>query len=161
MAVDVQVVPATAAHAEALAPVLRPEDADELFALGLDPGAHLREAVATSELALAVIFDGEVAMLVGLGQQWVSPEGRRTSCVWALSGPGVEKHKKAFLRTSRAVLAQLLERSEVLWNFVDVRYAAALRWVKWMGFSVGPSRCIGPNAAFFHPISIRRDAWAH
>lgn len=159
MGAEVQVVAAELEHARALAPLMRAADVAELQALGLTPERALADALRTSEVAFALVLGGEVAALFGLGPRVPAPFGE-AACVWALSGAAVDRHRKAFLRASRAILEALLSHCALLWNWVDARYAGAVRWVRWLGFAVGPAQPFGPAGQLFHPISIRREAVA-
>lgn len=155
MAADVQVVPATPAHAEALAPLMRAEDAAELAAsLGVGPLQGLLASLDASCAARAVLFDGEVAALCGVADTDVQGVG----CVWALTGRAVERHPRAFVRLSRAAVAEYLTRYEVLFNFIDARYGRALRWVRALGFTVQEAQPYGAAGLPFHPVVLRRAA---
>lgn len=157
MGTDVQVVPATEEHAAALAPNLRAEDVAEVLACGSPSGLFaLQHSLRTSDMAWALLFDGEVAALFGF------TEHRNTACggsgvgvAWALTGNAVARHPKVFLRVSRDVLSLLLEHCGVLVNWVDARYRGALRWLEWLGFEVKPATS-GPQGMLFHPVVARR-----
>lgn len=151
MAVKVDIVPATVAHAEALARTLRRGDFDEGLALGLDPYAAAVSSVVDSKVAYAALFDEKVAACAG-----VVDLGRRTGQVWMLSSTVVDRHPRAFLKTSRLVLERLMEDFDVLSNVIDSRYEAALRWARWLGLEVGEPRPIGPFNVPFCPFVIRR-----
>jgi hypothetical protein len=154
---NVQIVRAEDAHCQELAPRMRVEDRAEVWAsAGLDPLEALRVSVKASAVAYAALFDGEVAALFG-----VSPAGSvlgTAGVVWALTGDLVERHPRAFLRYSEPVLAHLLEHYPLLMNMVDDRYSGALRWVKWLGFTVGPPEPFGRQGRPFRRIEMRRDA---
>jgi hypothetical protein len=153
LAASVQVVPATLAHAEALAPHLRAEDAAECAAaLGTAPLEALRASLAASRLASAVLFDGTVSALCGVADTDV----QRVGCVWALTGQAVDAHPRAFWRLSRDAVADYLQAYDVLFNFVDARYTRALRWVAALGFSVQAARPYGAAGLPFHPVVLRR-----
>lgn len=153
MVADVQVVPATPAHAETLAPFLRREDADELAAsLGVGPLQGLLASLDASAEARAVLFDGEVAALCGVTDSDVQGVG----CAWALTGRAVEAHPRAFVRLSRLAVAEYLTRYDVLFNFIDARYTRALRWAAALGFSVQPAVAYGAAGLPFHPVVLRR-----
>lgn len=159
MGADVQVVSATPAHAEALAPLLRPADVAEVEAsAGFTPLEALQASLSASERAWALVVGGEVAALWG-----VVPVGQGTlltrpqlAVVWALTGRAVDRHRKLFVRLSRGVLSELLRLYPVLVNAVDARYRGALRWVRWLGAEVAPAVPFGALGLPFHPIRFRR-----
>jgi hypothetical protein len=137
---------------------MRPEDVAECEAAGLTPFEALSRSVELSEVAVATFFQGELGAIWGAGPVDLPGEGP-AGMVWMLSGPAVAKRRKDFLRECRRAVERLLERHEVLFNFVDSRYLAALRWAKWLGFEVGPAEAAGDGIPF-HRIVLRRSAWA-
>lgn len=143
-------VPAAPEHVDELAPKMRPADTAEVLASGgFTPREALEESVTASAHAFAALFDGEVAAL------WGVVDGPGCGIVWALTGPAVERHPKAFLRHSRIAVNVLLRHYPALTNFVDARYEQALRWVRRLGFSVGPPEPFGAAGLPFHRILLR------
>ena len=152
-----RIVPAENAHADALAPSLRVEDALELHAShGLLPAQALHMGIRESLLCCAVVTDSDVLAMFGVHQMVA---GRDIHNIWMLSGAAVESHPIAFLRLCKLELEALLECWPVLVNAVDARYAKALRWAKWLGFEVLPPIPYGEKGLPFHPIFIRRRTW--
>lgn len=157
MAAEVSIVRATREHAIALAPTMRKADAAEVWASGrYSPQEALLESLRASAEAYTLLIDGEPAVMWG-----VVPLPTRTllappaGAVWLLGGEAVTRHKRLFLRLSRVGLARLLERYPVLVNAVDARYVQAVRWLRWLGFTVGEAQPFGVAGLPFHPISIR------
>jgi hypothetical protein len=151
--VSVTIRTATEADAHDLAPIMRSEDAAEVFASdGWTPLEALLESMRKSNDSWAVLVDGRIAAIFGV----VSTDilgGVGTA--WMLTGPAVEAHPVSFLRTCRRGIAQMLERWPVLTNWVDARYVRSLRWAKWLGFAIGPARPVGRLGELFHPIELR------
>ena len=61
-----------------------------------------------------------------------------TGVPWLLGSDPVTAYRRAFLVESRRMVARWLTLFEVLQNVVDARYGAALRWMRWLGFEIGP-----------------------
>lgn len=161
MGVSVTFEPATVAHAEALAPLMRAEDLAECQALGY-PTAHeaLLVSLKNADIARAMLFDGEVAALFGLAVRRSTVLGSSdVGLVWLLSGRAVARHPSAFLRHSRPVLAALLQHCATLGNCIDARYTGALRWAMWLGFDIGRPVALGPAGMPFCPVTITRAKW--
>jgi hypothetical protein len=154
-------VPAHEGHAQSLALTMRPEDVEEVGASGYDsPLQALLVALEVSDRSWAVLADGEVAAMFGIATAADTVLGSgHIGQVWFLTGSGFLRHKRAFVRVARAVVRQLLEECGILYQYVDARYAAALRWVKWLGFAVGPPVAHGPHGLPFCPAVIRRTSW--
>lgn len=148
----VEVVPATPAHAEALAPRMRTEDAAEVLAsLGREPLEALLGSLEASSEAWTLLIDGEVAAMGG-----AVPFQTGAAIVWLLTGDLVERRPIVFQRTCRSMLAQLQERWPVLVQAIDARYTRAVRWAQHLGAEVGPAQSFGVGGLPFHPIVIRR-----
>lgn len=132
---NVTVLTATQEHIASLAPQLRARDLAECLACGYPDGAAaLQEALKQSTKSWAVLFDDQVAAMVGIH---VRPDGfGAASLVWALTGQVVDRARLTFIRTSRAMLAKLAEHWAPLVNIVDARYQAALDWLEVLGFSI-------------------------
>lgn len=155
-----EVLPVTREHIEQLAKSMRPEDMEEVLASGgFDPLDALERSVAVSELVRTAVFDGEVAAIWGVmpGAPPVTAlGGSAVGIPWALTGRAVNRRPKAFLRYSRLAVDEMLEHYELLAQFVDGRYDAALRWAAWLGFQVLPPVPFGVAGLPFHPIIMRR-----
>ena len=157
---DIQLHVATEAHARALAARMRPADAAEVSSsLGVGALEAVLASMAVSEVTWAAIFDGEVAGLFGVARLQDAPGtllgGPDVGVVWLLTSSAVDGNRRAFLRYSRAILSALLQRYPILVNAIDARHVAALRWARWLGFTVSAAVPYGVEGLPFHPISIR------
>lgn len=155
---EARLLPATREHARELAPRMRAADAAEVLASGgYTPIEALVGALDLSERAWTLELGGEVAALFGVVPLRGTVLGPvQAGVIWALTGTTVERHRKSFARVSRDVLPALLEEYPALVNYVDDRYAAALRWAAWLGFDVGPPEPFGLHGLPFRRIVIRR-----
>jgi hypothetical protein len=152
------VVLATREHAEALARTMRAEDVAECHAGGLAPLAALVQSVDTSDVAYAALVDGQVGAMFGVGQ--LAGVDEPVGHVWFLTGASFARHPRPFVRIARWVVAHMLQLYPVLFNIIDFRYTAAVRWAKWLGFDVGEPMPFGPAGVPFVSARLRRDAWA-
>lgn len=127
-------VPAREHHMPLLASALRPADKAECEALGHTVGEVLADSLAISVEAWTALEDGAPIAMWGL----TAPSFLgRVATPWLLTGEGVERHKKVFLRETRWwVHERALLMFPHLLNVVDARYTRALRWLKWLGFTV-------------------------
>jgi hypothetical protein len=117
-----------------LALTMREADRIELAMGGSSgPYASLVRGVATSENPLAVINpQGEVVAILG-----VVPMGDLMGSPWMLAADGLEAIKWPFLRECRAHLAEMHNRYPFLHNHVWEGNTTHIRWLKWLGFTVG------------------------
>lgn len=151
--VEIGIIPAGMAHAEALAPVMREADRREAeAALGMSPLEGLRLSLSASVEAWTGTADGEVVCIFGVAPFSVlGGEG----CPWLLGSDLVERHGMAFARRNRAMVRRWLGLFPVLRNWVDARHTVAVRWIGWMGFHVKPPVPYGPARLPFHPFEMR------
>lgn len=129
-----------------------PEDAQRLAAaLREDDAAELRAAGLTVEQALSGIrcqalrHDGQLVALFGC-QPFPGKAGAGVPwmlCTQALSGVP----RRAMAMVSDQVVSGWQATHAELSNMVHRRNAQALRFVRWLGFTVHPQPC-GPGAEF-------------
>jgi hypothetical protein len=146
----IEVVPATLAHVEAMN--LRDGDRREIEALGVTPHDGLMRSLARSVWADAYLAGGEVAALVGLA---VQPLVGGVAMPWLLTGRPVDRHRKAFLRLTRARTREMLAEHGLLVAEVHAEYREAVRWLGWLGFTLAPPRPLGPLGAPFQQATMR------
>lgn len=147
----VEIVRADASHVPHLADTMRPGDAAEVRAQGLSPSEALMESLDRSTHAWTALSDGLPIAMWGVRSEDILAPG---AVVWCLTGQGVENHKVAFLRHSRAFVKHLRNTYYDAWNIVDSRYEGALRWVEWLGFTVCGEVRIGDVP--FYLVTLRR-----
>lgn len=146
-----------------VAEAMRGDDAQELAASGLSKREGLLQSMALSTFAFTFFLCGEMAGMWGVWPAFPPTTALGTEPVvgvWLLTTTAVDRHPKAFLKASRAVLASLLDKYPALVNVVDARYERAIRWARHLGFEVLQAVPHGPLAMPFHPIRIRRTSWA-
>lgn len=146
----ITVVPATMNHARAIE--LRDGDAREVAALGSTKEEAIARGLSRALWAETYLVDGEVAAIVGVSFETLL--GDRT--IWMLTGTPVDRCRKDFLRITRAKVRELLARHRTLTCDVHADYAGAIRWLRWLGFEIGPARPMDPVGASFHAATLRR-----
>lgn len=146
------IVPATADHACAMAPLLRPADAAEIAAMGRSPEQSLIMNVDLSLWARTALDQhGAPVAMWGVGAlSWVGGIGGP----WAFSTPWVDANRRAFLTRSRREVARMQADFPILVGWVDGRYGAACRWLKHLGFTVGDTTMDVGGVPF---LSYRKD----
>lgn len=144
----------TAADIEPIAMAARQADRDEIeegcgqsIASALTLG--LRSSVASS-----VIAWGDTP-LAAFGDVSYSP-GAGIGIPWLISTDAIEQHPRAFLKICKPLVAQMMERHQSLINYVDARNVAAIRWLEWLGFSMGSPTPYGPNQLLFRQFQMTR-----
>lgn len=132
---NVEIVPATLAHARALAPLMREQDKDEVMASGgLTPLEALVLSVnsTTPDLRWTILMDGIPAAMWGAAGDDSSPDH---GIVWLLASPTIYKlSRRRFYAESNAYVARMLKRFATLANCVDARNSVSMRWLENLGF---------------------------
>lgn len=142
-----RVRPAERGDPERLAADLRLADRREVAALGREPLAALREAVACSIEPLAVVSaHGDLIALFGVAPL---PHAEGVGAPWMLATPALETVSRVFLRRCRAWIERIAEPFELLTNCVDARNAAHIRWLRWCGFVFLRRLRLGPEGRDF------------
>lgn len=150
-----EVVPFLPEDAEAIEPLIRQADRDEITeALGIPMLEALRQCATGCCKASKIVAEGEVVAVFGdavhsvLGQIGVP---------WLISTVHVERHPKAFLQVCKPEVAEMLTRHRELVNFVDVRNTTAIRWLKWLGFEFSEPVPYGRHGFLFHQFTKTRE----
>ena len=138
------------ADIETIAAVARQADRDEMLAcasatvaecLCVGLGQSLRAWVIESDgIALAAVGD----TIAGIG----------TGVPWMVTTDHIATDPRGFLRASKAVLVEMLQRHQQLINYVDARNAAAIRWLAWLGFTIDEAVPYGPQGLPFHKFHM-------
>lgn len=143
------IVPATEAHAVELAPAMRKEDADEIWASSrrrpLD--ALLYSLEVSRDTTQAGLADGRCVCLWGVAPASLLTDVGRP---WLLASKEFERHASRFLRRNREYINEIRRQYPVLENWVDHRNVKSIRWLRWLGFDILPAEPIGPDAVPFH-----------
>ncbi len=126
---------ATEEDACELAPLLRARDHDEVLALGFDPVDGLLQSVAGAREAWTYRADSRIICMAGVAP--FSLIGT-TGVPWLLGSDLVPAHRRAFMVETRRMIGRWLTLFPTLRNVVDARYDAAIRWLAWLGFEIGP-----------------------
>jgi hypothetical protein len=138
----IAMLPATGKDAHELAPLLRADDRAEVLALlgpvhpVEGPADGLLQGVTTAHEAWTA-RDGAGRIICMAGVSPLSLIGS-TGIPWLLGSDLVRTHRRAFMVESRRLVARWLTRFDALRNVVDARYGAAIRWLGWLGFEIGP-----------------------
>lgn len=145
--------PATPADLERIAANMDPADAAEVWATAhLTPAQALTASAAASRDPVVGRVDGEPICAFGVGQRTVLDD---IGVPWLLGTPEIRKHKRVFLRVSKSWIERKKRDFTTLENFVDSRHTRAVKWLRWLGFTIEPARPYGPDGVPFHHFHMR------
>lgn len=146
-----EIVLATRAHAEELAPRLRPHDIEEVGALGYTALQALNISVDDSTTAYAGLCDGQVIGMFGYTANGLLSD---SAFPWLLTCRGIHKHTRWFLGICREFIGAMRERFRLLWGSVCVTNTISIRWLTWLGFTVDEAVTYPPSGKlgfrYFH-----------
>lgn len=147
------IVPATQDHVSTMLPNVRTADRHEVMAAsGQSIEDILPKCVAETDMAWAGMVDDEVACIFGVTGASLLSE---TGYPWLIGTDLIEQHAKAFLKRNRKMVGVMLERYPYLTNYVDVRNAKSIQWLRWLGFAILPAAAFGLYRMPFHKFEMR------
>lgn len=150
---DKRIVPSEASMVAHVAANLRQADIEEIWAFyGRCPKAAVMESFQKSHMAWTGLLDGEPVITFGcctddlLGSNGVP---------WLVGTPKLEQVPLTFAKLSRPFLNVMMDHHVRLTNHVDVRNGLAIRWLRWLGFTLDPAEPAGPFGLPFHHFWMR------
>ena len=115
--------------------------------------AILRDSFALSEHTYAGLVDDKLVALFG-----VTPLSRLTGygVPWLISTNHMASHGIHVLRHSKRITQIWMREFSILRNYVDADNAAAIRWLKWLGFDFQEAIPYGRRGEAFYPFEMRK-----
>ena len=135
-------------HIDELSETISPLDRQEVWALGhLSPKQALEQSVEATERPLTGMIGGRVICICGLSKPSLLSD---YGMPWLLGSSLVQKNSKHFLRQTKFMINQWKKETSIMMNFVDGRHKVAIRWLKFLGFTIHPAVPLGPDDVLFH-----------
>jgi len=123
-------------------------------ALGLDGRTALQMSFEHAVRSWAILADGDPVAVFGVSDY---PHVRGQGCPWLLASERISEIWRFVLRnTKEYVFGPMMEGFDSLFNFVDVRNEASIRWLEWVGFHISNPIPFGLGGEMFHPFWLRR-----
>jgi len=138
-----------------LADNMRQEEVDEVWASGKHtPYEAVKYSLEHAHEAYAAVLDGKLICIVG-----VSPLSLLSDMAspWLLNTNESKNKPRHLVKWTKTFIDEWKTQWPILFNYVDARYEASLRWAKWAGFKVYDPQPYGPFGMPFHKIEIRRE----
>lgn len=153
-----EIVLGTPEHAKELACNLRPADAAEIWAAAARRNAYdcIKSSVQLGGQPYTGLIDGKVACMMGVHRHTITSN---KGVPWLLTTHLVDQHPRLFLRYCKIGMEEIKTGwgFDHLENFVDVRHHEAIRWLKWLGFTIHPEAPYGVFGMPFHRFDMRID----
>lgn len=142
------IVTASPADLDFIAANMSQADADEVWATaGVLPWEALEASARVSRDTFVGRANGAPVCAFGVGQRTLLDD---VGVPWLLGTPEIRKHARAFLTLSKEWVTREAERYSRLENWVDARHTRAVKWLKWLGFTLEPAVPYGPYKMPFH-----------
>lgn len=146
------VVEAMPEHVPLITADVRQADIDELYAASeITPELAMWKGLAVSTHAWVGFIDHEPVCMFGVVPRSVL-SGR--GIPWMIGTNALDRHAAEFLKGCRPQVAEMRSVYNLLENYVDARNTKAIRWLRWLGFEIGPAQPHGPHAAPFHYFKL-------
>lgn len=148
------VVATTVEHAEKVAAQARPSDIEELWASNKTSPREAIDFGLRTSTPLTLLMDEEpvcifgitpLCALSGFGAPWMVGTDRLDTCA------------RWFIRHCKNDLGAFFSEWSRLANLVDARNTKAIRWLRWLGFTILPAVNYGPFNLPFHPFVMEVD----
>lgn len=75
---------------------------------------------------------------------------------WMVTTNHIDSNPRGFLRASKALMQEMLQRHHLLVNYVDERNVAAIRWLEWLGVTMAPAAPYGLYGLPFRQFTLYR-----
>jgi len=134
---------------------LRAADIREVWAShNHTPEQALVYSFAVSHYCMTIVNKGIPTAMFGL-----APDTLDKTTIWLLGTTGVPAMYVQFLRITKIFIPQMLDlypRGHQLYNYVDVRNDASIRWLTWAGALFGKPEPYGVEQRPFIPFTLTK-----
>jgi|SRR5665213_434511 len=151
---DVKIRSSVERDVEDLRDCLREVDRAELQAFnGQTPYQALSYGRRHSTFCATVLFKDKPVAMFG-----VVPDSKvkTAAAVWLLASDGIYLMRYSFLRLSRRYVKLMQARYPLLWNFIDPKNTATIRWLLWCGASLDDPKPVGKDGAMFQYFTLEK-----
>lgn len=144
-----QVVDATPELLSLVGQSARQADIDEIWAaVRMTPEEAMQRGSQWSDVFVALV-DGVPLCAFGVVSYSTLT---RFGAPWMVGTTALDAHAKGFIRHCKHDLSAFFGEWDKLFNLVDARNTKAIRWLKWLGFTVLPPMPYGASGLPFHPF---------
>jgi hypothetical protein len=102
----------------------------------VDPVGQAKQLMHYSTEAWVVYFEGRPAVLWGVFSDTLLSD---EATIWTVTTSVVDQYPFMFLRGSQELLKYLLGKYSKLAGTVEVGYERSEKWLRWLGFKIGPT----------------------
>lgn len=86
----------------------------------------------------------------------IIPDGNKAAA-WLLTTNSADKYSVEFARLSKKLLPEIFSPFSLLYNYVDIGYIKAIRWLLWLGFKTENVYEMNPSRAQFVKMTLAKE----
>lgn len=151
-----RVIPAKIYHVALICDSIAPEIVRELEALSSEHYSLLiRKNIEGAMESWSVFYNDRILCIFGISSIDLLSD---TGYPWLITSTEIKKHTKIFLVGTKVVINEWMKQYSMLVQYIPSTFTAALRWLKWSGFKVGPGMNIGHGGTDIHEVTLRRNS---
>nr|BDD45115.1 hypothetical protein 5 [bacterium] len=151
--VTADIIPALPEHIPVIAADVRPQDAAEFWAVAYStPERAMQQGVDYSDRVYTGRINGQPVCMFGVHCDSLL---ERLGTPWMIGSRLLEQHAITFLRHCRAEVQKMLSGYDMLENYVDARNAPAVKWIRWLGFTLEEAKPYGVLGVPFHRFFMK------
>lgn len=145
----VSILKATLEHVKEIAPVIREADKNEVFAASsLDVEKALTQSIDVNGYHYSGFVDGKLICIFGIARI------ENIGVPYLLGTDEIEKHKRIVAVYSKGFIDKYKREFDYMVNFVDARNELAIKWLKWLGFTIHEAQSFGYLGLPFHKFDM-------
>lgn len=151
----IELVQAEFEHIEKIAKNARQADIDEFYSLSLStPSDIMSISLRLSERSWTAIANGCPIAMFGVTRKGMLSN---VGIPWLISTNYVDDNQKEFIVKCKNNFHLLANGFSKLENYVDSNNVKAIRWLKWLGFTICEPKSIGVAGEKFHYFYMNKD----
>lgn len=138
---------------------IRKSDIDEIRATNeWSPEHALRYGLTNSEPCFTIVHQGKPVGMFGVTPAPKEVQDLKAGVVWLIATDGLKAMWLTFCRLSPKFISLMLEKYEVMYNFVDARNIDTIRWLNWCGAKFDEPKPYGIDGLPFRFFKIVKES---
>lgn len=103
---------------------------------GLEAGTILEDALLRADSVWVYRVDNKPIAMLGIESKSIVDD---IGYLWLVTSPAIEDHAFMFVRLSKQFVREAQEYYRVLWGLVDAKFDRSIKWLRLIGFRIGPA----------------------
>jgi len=86
----------------------------------------------------------------------ISNWGGDNNVIWMLATDEFDKYKNIFRRDCKKIVKEMVNGKNYVYNYIWCEHRKAIKWLKWLGFTILDPEPIGINGELFCKFELRK-----